>query len=110
MPTYSIPLTENRAIALQERGLDALQAHLEGRGFAGVRLALVLDPLLVAPPVLTVEANADPTAALASAPWPQPRNLVAARQAMRAFMEASPPTNAQAIAALRGVIVELAKD
>ena len=106
MPTYAFPITENRAEALQDRGLDALHAYLEAQGLTVDGVSLMLDP-----PVVVVEADADPTPFVAGIPWPAKRNLTQARQAMKAFMDAGAnPTNAQVIAALRGVIVELARD
>ena len=105
MTTYEFSITENRAEALQERGLDALHAYLESRGLVVEGVALSLDP-----PLVRVTADADPAPFVAGIPWPTRRNHAQARQAMKAFMEASPPTQAQVVAALRGVIVELARD
>lgn len=105
MPTYSFQITPLRAEALQERGLDSLHAYLVAQGLTVDGVSLALNP-----PAVTVEANADPTPFIAGIPWPAKRNYAQARQAIKAFMDTQTPTNAQVVAALRGVIVELARD
>lgn len=105
MPSYSFPITQNRAEALTDRGLDSVQAYFVAQGLTVEGVSLSFDP-----PTVTVEADADPAPFVAGIPWPVKRNLTQARAAMKAFMDAPSPTQAQVVAALRGVIVELARD
>jgi hypothetical protein len=109
MPVYTFPITADRADALHDRGLDDVQAFLVGRGLTVDGVSLSLDP-----PTLKVRANADPSSHLASLSWPTKRDYAAARQAMKAFMQkvnaGQTPTNLEVIQAIRGIIVELARD
>lgn len=105
MATYTFPITQARADAILERGLDGVHAYLTGQGITVAGVSLALDP-----PTVTVESDTDPKPFVAGIPWPATRNYAQARAAMRALMETQTPTNAQVIAALRGVIVELARD
>jgi hypothetical protein len=105
MPTYPFPITQSRADDLLDRGLDAVHSYLEAQGLLVQGVSLRLDP-----PTVTVTADTDPQPFLAGIPWPTKRNYTQARAAMKAFMAEPSPTQAQVIAALRGVIVELARD
>jgi hypothetical protein len=105
MPNYTFSITQSRADDLLDRGLDAVHSYLEAQGLLVQGVSLRLDP-----PTVTVNANADPQPFIASIPWPTKRNYTQARAAMKAFMDTASPTNVQVIAALRGAIVELARD
>ena len=109
MPAYVFSITPERADALLDRGLDAVQTYLTNQGVLVTDIALALNP-----PTITITAASDPSAVIGSVPWPAKRNLTQARAAMKAFMvkvEAGQvPTNTEVIAAVRGIIVELARD
>lgn len=109
MATWHHDLTQNQFDALLERGLDAVETYLRNQGLTVDGVSMLPEP-----PRLKIEANADPAPALAAAPWPQKRNYAQARVAIKAFMDklnaGQNPTNAEVIAALRGVIVEINRD
>lgn len=110
MPTYRIPISQERAEALVERTPEQVQDYLTGRGLIVDGISTSLDP-----PSIRIEADRDPTPHLALLQqWPQKRDHAAGRAAMKTFMQkvnaGQAPTNLEILQAIRGIIIELARD